>query len=98
MEHLRSLNLSYNRIYSSVAISIIETIVKLLHIKEVNLSGNFIGNDGAITIISYLRMMPQLELLDLKENPLIYKHTIKELKKTIEKCHDPRKFSRFNKK
>lgn len=83
MRDLQSLNLSYNRIYSSVAISIIETIAKLLHIKEINLSSNFIGNDGAITIISYLEKMPQLELLNLKDNPLIYKHTIKALKNTI---------------
>jgi Leucine-rich repeat (LRR) protein len=52
MRDLRSLNLSHSRIYLPVAILIIDTIAKLLHIKEVNLSSNFIGNDGVITIIS----------------------------------------------
>ena len=82
MENLRSLNLSYNRIYTPVVVSIIETIAKLLHIKEVNLSSNFIGDDGAKTIISYLGMIPQLELLDLKDN-LIHKKTNSILKQTI---------------
>lgn len=82
MENLQSLNLSYNRIYTPVVVSIIETIAKLLHIKEVNLSSNFIGDDGAKTIISYLGMIPQLELLDLKDN-LIHKKTKSILKQTI---------------
>jgi len=82
MENLQSLNLSYNRIYTLVVVSIIETITKLLHIKEVNLSSNFIGDDGAKTIISYIRMIPQLELLDLKDN-LIHKKTKSILKQTI---------------
>lgn len=82
MENLQSLNLSYNRIYTPVVVSIIETIAKLLHIKEVNLSSNFIGDDGAKTIISYLGMIPQLELLDLKDN-LIHKKTKSILNQTI---------------
>ncbi len=43
------------------------TIAKLPNIKKINFSNNNIGINGIIDIVSYLKIMPQLNL-DLSNN------------------------------
>lgn len=67
MKNLQSLTVSYNKIGKSEALMIMSAIAKLPNIKEINFSNNNIGINGIIDIVSYLNIMPQLNL-DLSNN------------------------------
>jgi Leucine-rich repeat (LRR) protein len=67
MKNLQSLTVSYNKTGKSEALMIMSTIAKLPNIKEINFSNNYIGINGIIDIVSYLKIMPQLNL-DLSNN------------------------------
>jgi Leucine-rich repeat (LRR) protein len=67
MKNLQSLTVSYNKIGKSEALMIMSTIAKLPNIKEINFSNNNIGINGIMDIVSYLKIMPQLNL-DLSNN------------------------------